>query len=74
MWNFRRSAGGGTSSHSRTWCSRKKSDKVTLLYDPKDREKTGIVGFDAEWLRYSLIFGAGVLVILFSGWMYGWRN
>jgi len=53
---------------------KKERDKVTLIFDPKDRDKTEIVGFDAEWLGYSLIFGAGVLVILVSGWLYGWHN
>jgi hypothetical protein len=53
---------------------KKERDKVTLIFDPKDHDKTEIVGFDSEWLGYSLIFGAGVLVVLFSGWLYGWRN
>ena len=53
---------------------KKEGEKVTLMYDPTDRVKTEIVGFDSEWLGYSFIFGAGALVFLFSGWMYGWRN
>jgi len=45
-----------------------------VIFDPKDRNKTEIVAFDSEWLGYSLIFGAGLLVILFSGWLYERRN
>lgn len=54
--------------------SKAEGDSVTVLYDPVKRHSTEVVAFDSDWLLYLLGALGGLLIVLFAGWMYGWRD